>query len=367
MKTKKFFKNFFRHVFFNGLNHDSFIEILPSVVSENNKMMEIFAIIMTIIGWTTSVMSYFHIIFRPIVFPICLFLYIASTIILLIRRYCTINNLVISHLFSILQILVFQVFSILISTRFASSPNINGVIYYGALLSTPFLFISVPIEMDLLLCCSVTLYLHMSRIFKTPEIFYYDNIFTHVILFITIMCNWFFAVKSIKNIRNEKYIEKERDTDALTGLLTKQAGKSLTMNKLDNDENGVLFVVDMDNFKRINDTQGHLYGDDILIRLSNIIKENTRRQDVVSRFGGDEFVIFFPGMEGEEIDSKANNILGLVRKNFSEEKIKISCSIGAAIAKKGEVYNNLFKKADNALYKAKELGKNTFFYEKESN
>lgn len=367
MNIKTNLEKFFKRAFFYGLNKDSFLEILPSIREENNKMMGILAIIMTILGWTTTVLSYFDFILDRKGLPIYLFLYIASTILLLIRRYIKIGTGRLAHGLGIVQLLIIHMFAILLSTYYASSPNINGVIYQITLLSTPFVFIATPVEMDAILCISTTYYLYMAKFFKADVTLNYDRLFVYMILFIAVMCNWFYAVKSIKNIRNRKYIEKERDTDALTGLLTKQAGKSLTINKLDNDEEGVLFIIDMDNFKIINDTQGHLYGDNILIRLSNIIKENTRRKDVVARFGGDEFVIFFPEMKMDEIDIKAEDILKLVKKNFKKEKFKVSCSIGAAVAKKGTDYNKLFDSADKALYKAKELGKNTFFYEQAEN
>lgn len=364
MKKKKTFKKLLKHFLYNGLEKESFIELLPAIAEENNRMMEILATIMTVVGWTVSVMSYFSIVLERSSFPACLFLYITSASFLLIRRYFKLENRIISHMVGMVQLLMLHLFTALISTSFASSPQTNGVIYQVMLLSSPFVFLAAPVEMDTLLCCSVTFYLHYARLYKIPETFHYDKIFVYIILFIAILCNWFFVVKSVKNISNKKYIEKERDTDALTGLLTKQAGKSLAINKLDNNEKGVLFIIDMDNFKHINDTQGHLYGDDILIRLSNIIKENTRRIDIVSRFGGDEFVIFFPGMEKDEIAFKANNILELVKERFKDETFKISCSIGAAFAD-GEInYNALFEKADNALYEAKKLGKNTFYYEK---
>ena len=365
MKKKINFKKFIKHFLYNGLEKESFAELLPDIVSENNRMMEILATIMTVVGWVVSIASYFGIVLDRRSFPACLFLYITSAFFLLIRRYSKLNNNTVSHIIGVIQLITLHLFAILISTFFASNPNTNGVIYHVMLLSSPFVFLAEPVKMDTLLCCSVTFYLHYARLYKMPEAYYYDRIFAYIILFITILCNWFFVIKSVKNISNKKYIEKERDTDALTGLLTKQAGKSLTINKLDNNEKGVLFIIDMDNFKHINDTQGHLYGDDILIRLSNIMKENTRRIDVVSRFGGDEFVIFFPGMEKDEIAFKARSILELVKQRFKNETFKISCSIGAAFAD-GEIgYNTLFEKADNALYEAKKLGKNTFFYEKE--
>jgi diguanylate cyclase len=120
-------------------------------------------------------------------------------------------------------------------------------------------------------------------------------------------------------------------------------------------------LLDIDNFKQLNDTHGHKVGDDALVYLVESVKDTTRPEDVVSRYGGEEFVILLPNTNLEE----GVQILSRVRRNLTKKfflhenkRLLITFSAGVAQFRSGESQESIFKRADEALYRAKKGGKN---------
>lgn len=158
--------------------------------------------------------------------------------------------------------------------------------------------------------------------------------------------------------------------DQLTGLYNKKATESLIKETLKmrrmHDDNCALLIIDIDNFKNINDTLGHLYGDAVLTQLAEHLKAMFRSEDVVGRVGGDEFFVFLKNYRSEKVlMEKAREICYLFHKTYSEKEdfVTISASIGIALCPEhGTVFNGLYKKADAALYDAKARGKNCFSF-----
>lgn len=120
-------------------------------------------------------------------------------------------------------------------------------------------------------------------------------------------------------------------------------------------------LLDIDNFKKLNDTHGHKVGDDALKYLVQSIRETTRPEDVVSRYGGEEFVVLLPNTRIQE----AFEVLSRVRRNLTKKfflhdnnRLLITFSAGIAQFQSGETQESIFKRADDALYRAKNAGKN---------
>ncbi|HEX9025988.1 MAG TPA: EAL domain-containing protein [Clostridium sp.] len=176
---------------------------------------------------------------------------------------------------------------------------------------------------------------------------------------------------SISDISNRKISEDRIKFMAFYDSLTKLPNRTLFMNKL-NDQlelvyskgaKGAVFFIDLDNFKNINDTMGHDYGDKLLVHLAkqfeNLIDEN----DTICRLGGDEFIILHPYVKESELEYYAKRFLDLFNKtlNIDNKQMFITASIGVALyPKDGTDTNTILKNADSAMYKAKELGKNRF-------
>ena len=170
--------------------------------------------------------------------------------------------------------------------------------------------------------------------------------------------------------RKLEKIEKEIIHDNLTGLYTRKYFSE----KVENDIAGLLketgekrkegyqvlsiLFCDLDDFKKINDTYGHSFGDQILKRVSEILQENVRDTDIVARWGGEEIVIELLGADAKEATKKANDLKELIKEKIQEEfQIPLSLSIGISELKSGDNFDEKIKNADEAMYQAKKEGK----------
>jgi diguanylate cyclase len=117
-----------------------------------------------------------------------------------------------------------------------------------------------------------------------------------------------------------------------------------------------LLIFDIDHFKRINDEHGHLYGDKILQDLARLLDECVRETDIVTRYGGDEFIVVMPQTEIEGASMLSERLRAKVR-----EKISVTVSGGVYSAKKGDTAEILLTRADAALYQAKASGRNSVY------
>jgi diguanylate cyclase len=153
--------------------------------------------------------------------------------------------------------------------------------------------------------------------------------------------------------------------DPLTGLNNRhgfqRAADALTTPDLD----GVpLLAADVDHFKTINDTHGHVIGDKVLLKIAEILRTHIKPDDIASRLGGDEFAVLLPGMSLAEAAELAEQIRLSVsrtlisRSDGAEYAGQVSLSIGLAVGEKNDTLETLRHRADAAMYKAKDAGRN---------
>jgi len=121
-----------------------------------------------------------------------------------------------------------------------------------------------------------------------------------------------------------------------------------------------LLLIDVDDFKKINDTLGHQAGDAVLKRIANLIKSNIRKADIAARYGGEEFCVLMPETNKDQAIIGAERIRRAVEKNSGEllERSRVTVSTGIADYRLGMKKYDIIKAADEALYKAKREGKN---------
>ncbi|MCM1100505.1 MAG: GGDEF domain-containing protein [Clostridium sp.] len=170
-----------------------------------------------------------------------------------------------------------------------------------------------------------------------------------------------------KSSRSKKvHMGSDEGRDELTGLFSKRTITDYIKHFIETSAgtNGYLCILDIDNFKTVNDNFGHMFGDEVLITVADIIKEAVGERGVAGRIGGDEMIIFL-----EDIKDRADlkSVLRTIRSNVEwaykgrRDDLHLSCSMGAAAWPIDvDNYNDLFKLADKMLYKAKEGGKNRY-------
>ena len=175
-------------------------------------------------------------------------------------------------------------------------------------------------------------------------------------------------VAAIRDISERKKHEEEVRYLAYYDYLTSLNNRVYIMNELsrqlseentDNATGAVLFI-DLDNFKKINDSFGHFFGDEVLIQLANKLKELTSNTLLPARIGGDEFVLLCKGLNLTQVIEIVEQTLEIFRSPISlhDNTINLTCSIGIALfPKDGRTVKEIFKNADMAMYNAKYQGK----------
>ena len=179
-----------------------------------------------------------------------------------------------------------------------------------------------------------------------------------------LMCENYYAVAENKKLMAK--MDEMLIHDTLTNLhnrryFDEQVVRHMAMFNRDK-KTFCLAMLDIDHFKRINDRYGHQVGDDVLIMLGQVVRENLRRSDIFTRYGGEEFAIILPISSLEA----AAEVLVKVRRTVEQHtfevggyKLKITVSLGLAISSDNTDIDLLIQKADKALYRAKQLGRNT--------
>ena len=159
----------------------------------------------------------------------------------------------------------------------------------------------------------------------------------------------------------EQELREQAMRDVLTGIYNK-AGERLIDRMVKEKGQGLFLMLDLNDFKSINDTMGHVAGDAILTELGRVLKGNCRENDIVARIGGDEFVMFLPGVFDRQTGKRK---IGEIQESLRTVRIStwgirgIKASIGAALCPEdGMDYGTLYKAADEAMYQAKEQSKN---------
>ena len=155
------------------------------------------------------------------------------------------------------------------------------------------------------------------------------------------------------------------DTDQLTGLFNRRKlEQDLRLHFESFARHSVptsILMFDLDNFKRINDTQGHSVGDEVIQAVANICRSSLRKTDTACRFGGDEFVIALPNtgqQQAMQFAQRMHDLLGQELSRFSVEGIGVSASMGATtMLAEDRSYQDTLKRADLVLYEAKSRGK----------
>ncbi len=157
-------------------------------------------------------------------------------------------------------------------------------------------------------------------------------------------------------------LREQAMTDPLTGLANRSAFRLAVEEAIANNATFGILMLDMDDFKSVNDTLGHSVGDEFLIEVSARIRNAVPSDDVVARLGGDEFVVLGFGLNSKRLSPVAERILDRVSAPFSlgEHSLQRSCSIGGAVFEPEDTFTDIMLRADQAAYSAKHAGRSRF-------
>lgn len=159
-----------------------------------------------------------------------------------------------------------------------------------------------------------------------------------------------------ERVEYENELINAAERDPLTKLYNRKKAMSLVEEELASNVGGILFICDVDNFKKINDTKGHMVGDQVLRKLASLIQREVSESTITARLGGDEFIIFVPQMVMQE---QAVNMMQKIQQEFYEymqnaaPEVESSLSVGGTVRKADENIWTLYSNADKALYQAK--------------
>ncbi len=167
-------------------------------------------------------------------------------------------------------------------------------------------------------------------------------------------------------------LQRLAETDQLTNLYNKVTTEKKIKEFIAQNPNtqSLLFVLDIDNFKKINDTMGHAFGDEVLRAIGHGLKMQFRASDIIGRAGGDEFIIFLKGLKDDAIirreAKKVENFFKDFKAGTDYVKYSATASIGCAVfPRDAQDFDGMYKAADEALYKAKQRGKKQLAFYKD--
>jgi len=146
-------------------------------------------------------------------------------------------------------------------------------------------------------------------------------------------------------------------TDHLTNLFSRNYLETRMKASFQNDEQGAFLLIDIDDFKKVNDTFGHTIGDQVIVQVANIIRTIASQKGIAARWGGEELAIYFPNLPMKEAEKISQRMVVEVKEKTNPE-VTVSCGVSRWHKGSGDNVETLFKRADQALYYSKATGKN---------
>jgi len=202
------------------------------------------------------------------------------------------------------------------------------------------------------------------RNIKKDKTIYWVSLTIHPDINIDGSQNGYIAI--YKEITNRKLAESIATKDSLTGVYNRYKFETIMEKRVDEanryKKNFSIMILDIDFFKKVNDTYGHLNGDSVLKEFSARIKRILRTSDFLARWGGEEFIILVPFSGEKEAVSVAQKCKEVVESEHFSVVGTVTCSIGTTSFEDGDDADTMFKRADEALYEAKNSGRNCIRY-----
>lgn len=344
-------KNYF---FYCGIEKEEYNKLKKDAYISNFKVWRILHFVMTAVFFFLYVGSLFNEMMKTnSTFYLLALIYSAFVSFLFLNLR---SDSLVAQLIIYLSISLLLLFGCLITQN---KPDNNASTFFVLLVITPMFMIDKPFFMTIELSVAAAIFSIWMYNVKSYNIWEMDfaNVitFTVVGVFLHIIAN---SIR-IKEFVLTREINIQKDTDELTGIKNKGAlTRGINEFLKDSSTNkGAMFLLDIDHFKSINDTYGHDVGDSVIIQFAKLLAERFTNDEIVGRFGGDEFIVFIKNTDNfETICGLASDVINRASEiiKLPDKDRQIRVSIGISIYKGLEKnYSEIFKKADVALYNAK--------------
>ena len=359
-KVKDFFISTF---FYAGITPEEYDAIRPQREEKNKGVLFVTSGLGTIVFLALFVLSFFENSYKHNML-LYLSLFVCEFLVLLCAwRFLKKKPDLIT---AVTYISIFAIFAYAIILGTFNSPTITSTTFCVFLIAIPMIIIDRPWRLIAFNALQVIIFCFCSYYVKDWSVASVDILNAVSFYFLGGVLNTYMIKTKAKELTLRRYIEHDRDTDPLTLLYNKAAvGREITKH-IEEGGTGVFMFVDLDNFKKVNDTYGHAVGDDVLHEFGDCIRRVFRHTDILGRFGGDEFIIFLPNpIEDDVVSTRAQDLLSLMDENIKIEDASIDFHASIGIAKcpsNGATYEEVMEKADQALYYSKKNGKNMFMY-----
>ena len=289
-------------------------------------------------------------------------LFIYSTVSFVLFLFVFRKGTLIAQLYIYLSAIALFIFGALIT---ANAPEASAVTFMVFLVIIPMTLLHKPYYMSVVLVIVSVVFLFWMRAIKTDDVWIGDLVNTITFCVVGMAINIISNSVRIREFVLRRKLNIQKDEDDLTGLMNKGALTRSINEFLQTSVNkGILFVLDIDDFKEINDKYGHDAGDDVLRQVGEYLANKIGKDKIVGRFGGDEFIVMIEGDANLALASNlARDIIADFKKYIKtpDPNDLVNVTIGIAIYRGDEGnYSEIFKKADTALYIAKNEGKDSF-------
>lgn len=344
--------------------HMYFHEERERIAQQNLRLLEhlslttagllIFFFLVTPIVLTNWTITLYHILFLPA----SLLFWVIS----LVFRKKKVGSRFVSAACLLFQLVLF---SFVLFIDLLAAPNTPASFMPGLCIALPVLFI-MPFHYSYgVILAFEALYIWVANNFKDPFLAQYDILNSVVGIAFSLAVAEVIIRLRLRDYASRMKYKQLSTLDTLSGILNKMAWTESVKQYLwlqGSHAACAMAILDIDDFKHINDRLGHFVGDQILQHIGTVLSETFRATDLVGRFGGDEFVVLLKGATKPEILEKKFRSIEeqLSHIPVGETTIKVTCSMGVATAAgEGVEFDVVFRAADAALYQAKSRGKNT--------
>lgn len=357
-KMKRLTDKYADYLLYGGITKEEYQEITEEVREKNLSSLSVTSICLVVMFLGLFLGS----IFSPMMAPNRLIYGMVGVSFLVIQLLCRImkrrgNRFIIPLWYVAMSVIL--TYAVILNT--VISNGISATTFCVIMMAAPLLIIDRPWRLFgyffLIICFFVPIDFHQKEYYLA----YTDTVNAICCMFMGSAIHMQIMQTKLREMIQRRYIERERDTDKLTGCLTKAAFERGMAEQLSRPEHsGFLLVMDLDYFKTINDSYGHVFGDLVLRTVGEAIRKHFPECAVAGRFGGDEFQVWIPGAYSRrEIMIYLDKFLDCLRFIATpDNRVRIGASIGvAACPGSGDRYQVLFENADAALYSAKNLGR----------